>query len=193
MTRPNARALLPYVLAFTLLGCGSADDDASSAEVPGNEVTSVRVAHGTIHQWPEATEYLDVDLSTTDVTVEIGPARPSGLDALWSIATTNPGSGFFYSDAVRGGSETRVAHAYTFSRVTDIHDATKLSFTRDSVGPVPLGGIVVVEHAASHRYLAIVLDAITPVDPRTAGAGPYAYADVTWYLTDEGSADFGGR
>jgi hypothetical protein len=32
--------------------------------------------------------------------------------------------------------------------------------------------------------------AIHPTDPRTAGAGPYAYADVTWYLTGLDQVDF---
>ncbi|AKU96181.1 hypothetical protein AKJ09_02845 [Labilithrix luteola] len=195
MKQRDARALLSSIFAFALVlsgsACGSATNDENSTGPRSPDASSARVAHGTIQQWPEATAYLDVDPDPSGVIVEIGPARPGGLDALWSIATTNPASGYFYSDAVRGTSETRVAFASTFSRVSDIRDASKLAFTRASVGPVPVGGIVVIEHAASHRYLAIVLDAIQPTDPRTAGAGPYAYADVTWYLTDEGSADFG--
>jgi hypothetical protein len=59
-----------------------------------------------------------------------------------------------------------------------------------SVGPVPVGAIVLVHHLPTGRYLALVLDAIEPVDPRSAGAGPYGYADVTWYLGEDGAVDF---
>jgi hypothetical protein len=151
------------------------------------------IATGTIRRWPEATEHLRFDVSSSAISADMGAPRPAGLDAFWSIASTEPGSGFFYSDAIRGTSETRVAHAANVRRVAEIRDASALDFTRESVGPIAVGEIVVIEHEPTRRYLAIVVDAIEPTDPRTAGAGPYAYADVTWYLTPPGQKDFGGQ
>ena len=149
-----------------------------------------RVATGKVLRWPEATGHLRFDVAAGAVTAEVGEARPAGLDAFWSVATTDPGSGFFYADSIRGTSETRVAYARDVAAVQELRDASVLDFTRESVGPVPVGGIVVVEHEPTRRYLAIVVDAIEPTDPQTAGAGPYALADVTWYLTPVGHADF---
>jgi hypothetical protein len=149
------------------------------------------VSSGILHGWPEATAHLRVDVEGDRVSVDLGSARPTGLDAFWSIASTRPASAFFYADAVRGTDETRVAYADKIADVSQLRDAATLDFTRSSVGPVPIGGVVVLEHQRLGRYLAIVVDAIAPTDPRTAGAGPYAHADVRWYLTAEGSSDFG--
>lgn len=147
---------------------------------------------GTLRHWPETTAYLLVNLEQAPATVELGPSRPTGLEAFWSIASTQPGgSGFFYSDAIHKADETRVAYAASVRRVQDIRDASTFDYSAVSVGPVPEGGIVLVHHLPSNRYLALVIDRIEPTDARTAGAGPYAYADVTWYLTEEGGgADF---
>ncbi len=181
------RRTFGWTLVLLLLSsssCGGHDDGAALEDAQPR--TSTR---GTLRRWPEATKHLRVDFSDSAVSVALGDARPSGLDAFWSIASTKPRAGFFYADSIRGTAETRVAYAAAARRVEDI-DASTLAFTSESVGPVPVGGIVVVEHARTRRYLAIVLDAIEPTDPRTAGAGPYAYADVTWYLTSEGSSRF---
>lgn len=162
-------------------------DDSDDDVAIGPETT---IATGIVRHWPEATKHLRFEVGLHGTTAEVGDSRPAGLDAFWSIAGTHPGSGFFYADSIRGTRETRVAHATGAQRVTDIHDAGTLDFTRESVGPVPVGGIVVVEHQPTRRYLAIVVDGIEATDPRAAGAGPYAYADVTWYLTDPDQADF---
>jgi len=74
--------------------------------------------------------------------------------------------------------------------VQDISDASILDYTHGLRRPVPVGGIVVVQHRPSRRYLALVIDAIHPVDPRSAGGRPFAYADVSWFLTSDGSANF---
>jgi hypothetical protein len=105
------------------------------------------------------------------------------------VATTvGDGSGFFYAQRVTN-DDTRVAHA-AVSRVKDIRDARAFDYSQDSVGPIPRGGIVLVHHPASGRYLALVLDAIRPATLQADPIAPYAYADVTWYLTAPGSADF---
>ena len=159
---------------------------ASFAPSPKAAITT-----GKMQRWPEATQYLRFDVSDAAVRADLGAARASGLDAFWSVASTNPGSGFFYADSIRGTRESKVAYAAGVTSVREIRDASLLDFRSESVGPVPVGGIVVIEHAPTHRYLALVLDAMEPTDPRTAGAGPYAYADVTWYLTPPYETDFG--
>lgn len=176
-----ALALLP--------ACGGAEEAPPAASVRA----ATAIATGKVQGWPEATAHLLVDFGPTGVSVAIGEPREAGLDAFWSIASTRPGAGFFYADAIRGTAETRVAYAEGVARVEDIRDAAAFTYERDAVGPVPLGGIVLVEHLPSRRYLALVLDAVHPADPRTAGAGPYAWADVTWYLTPDGGRDFAAR
>ena len=185
---------------FFCLGCGSAEPEArDSVPAPIETASSYhvqpspRTLHtGKVRRWPEATRYLRFDTSGDVPTVDMGAPRSSGLDAFWSIASTNPAGGFFYADAIRGTDETRIAHPEGVTHVSEIRDASALDFVRESVGPVPVGGIVVIEHVPSRRYLALVVDAIDRVDdPHAAGAGPYAYADVTWYLTEPGQSDFG--
>lgn len=145
-----------------------------------------------VTRWGEATTHLQLEL-TDDGTarVSLGLSRREGLETFWSIATTKDGTGtgFFYADVHREKKECRVARARV-AHVAELRDARRLDFTTESVGPVSVGEVVVVEHAPTRRYLALVLDAIEPTDPRTAGAGPYAYASLRWYLTSEGSADF---
>lgn len=169
-------------------GCAPDAGEVSSSEVRAPDEPAI--VGGKTRGWPEATGHLQFEIDGDAVTATVGAARRAGLDAFWSVATTNPGSGFFYSDAIRGTGEIRVAHALDARSVKDIVDASALDFEDDNVGPVAVGGIVVLDHRPTHRYLAIVVDAIDATDPRTAGAGPYALADVTWYLTAPGEVDF---
>jgi hypothetical protein len=179
------------VAASLLVSCGELSPSTSTSTSTQQTTNAPPPQEGTLRRWPEATQYLLVDLDHEPATVELGPPRPSGLDAFWSIASTaNGGSGFFYSDAVHGSGETRVAYAAGVARVSDIRDASRYDFSHASVGPVPVGAVVLVHHLPSDRYLALVLDVVEPTDARTAGPGPYAYADVTWYLTAKGEADF---
>ena len=187
--RRLVRSSLLVVAAAVVSSCGTRADDTEPSSSAGATGTPA-IATGHVYDWPEATRHLRIELGASSVTVDLGDPRPAGLDAFWSIASTHPGAGFFYSDAIRGTSETRVAHAASARRVSDIRDASSLDFTRTSVGPVPVGGIVVIAHEPSGRYLALVVGAITPTDPRCAGAGPYAHADVTWHLTPPGVTDF---
>jgi hypothetical protein len=125
--------------------------------------------------------------------VDLDPTPASGLNAFWSIASTEgTGSAYFYAEHPpdAGATDTsRIVYAASATRVQDIRDASTFDYSHDSVGPVPPRGIVLVQNLASRRYLAIVIDAIAPADPHDAGAGPYAYADIRWYLTSEGSAN----
>lgn len=179
------------------VGCGAAgpEEPPAKLEIAGSlpaPPSKPTIRSGKVRRWPEATRYLRFETSGDVPVVDMGPPRTSGLDVFWSVASTNPGSGFFYADSVRGTEETRVAHPENIERVSEIRDASALDFVRDSVGPVPVGGVVVIEHTPTRRYLAIVVDAIERAeDPQNAGAGPYAYADVTWYLTEPGQHDFG--
>jgi hypothetical protein len=183
------RRLAAAGLAVTLLGCGGAREPPSAQTDGTSNATPPQ--QGTIRQWPEATAYLLVDVDRQPATVELGPPRATGLDAFWSIASTEGGgSGFFYSDAVHGADETRVAYAANVRSIRDIRDASRFDYSAASVGPVPVGAVVLVHHLPSDRYLALVLDVVEATDARTAGAGPYAYADVTWYLGAPGVADF---
>lgn len=179
-------------------GCSSnADggDEARHRNGAGTE-TKAEVVSGTLRRWGEASTYLNVDFTEDGApTVTLGHARTEGLDAFWSIASTNKtnpegSTGFFYADAFRGRQEARVARASGLAKIAELTDASALAYSAESVGPVPIGGIVVIEHAPTRRYLALVLDSIEPTDPRTAGAGPFAYADVRWYLSAAGSVDF---
>lgn len=178
-------------------GCGSAD--ASDVEARGARTGAAaenagRVTSGTLRHWGEASTHLNVEFGADGApTVALGAARGEGLDAFWSVATTDKatgGAGFFYGDAFRARKEARVARASAIASIAELGDASTLAYSTASAGPVPVGGIVVFEHAPTRRYLALVLESIEPTDPRTAGAGPYAYADVRWYLSAEGSADF---
>lgn len=194
---------MSLVGVLAALGCSSASPDAGEPPVTTSEAAAARpgapatssgstIHTGKVRRWPEATQYLRFETSGGPPTVDMGAPRTSGLDAFWSIASTNPGAGFFYADSIRGTEETRVAYPEGVAHVSEIRDASTLELVRDGVGPVPVGGIVVIEHAPSRRYLAIVVDAIEKAgDPLEAGAGPYAYADVTWYLTAPGQSDFG--
>lgn len=186
-------SLCSGLFAVALGACGGGHDVDSTA-APGSAITarSARpVLSGRVERWPEATRHLNVTLEGDRASVTLGEATASGLTAFWSIASTaGDGSGFFYSDAIQGRSETRVAHAAGIRRVQEITDASAFDYSRSTVGPVEPHGIVLVHHVPTDRYLAIAIDALVPLDPRTAGAGPYAYADVTWYLTEPGSASF---
>lgn len=151
---------------------------------------SIALASGRITGWPEATRHLLVTFDADGASAELGAPRETGLDAYWSIASTvEPKGGFFYADVFRAQGETRVAHAKARSP-DEIDDLSALDWSTDVVGPVPVGGVVVVEHRPSRRYLALVLERIEATDPRTAGAGPYALADVTWHITAEGAKRF---
>lgn len=182
--------LSKLVLAAALVGC-SAGDATSSPASRAVTAAAMPVGAGHVERWPEATSHLVVTVDGDHVSVAVAAQPASGLVAFWSIASTaGSGSGYFYSDAVQGRSDTSVAFASGVRRVQDIRDASAFDYARPSVGPVERGGIVLFHHVPSDRYLALVLDAITPLDPRTAGAGPYAVADVRWYLTEPGTADF---
>lgn len=190
---PYRRLLLTWILvpASTLVvSCASSSEPVEGADPSPEATIESTIATGKIRRWPEATEHLRFEVNASSITAEMGAPRRAGLDAFWSIATTSPSTGFFYSDVIRGTNEMRVAHAKGVRRVEDIRDASALEFTRESVGPIAVGEIVVIEHEPTRRYLAIVVDAIEPTDPRTAGAGPYAYADVTWFLTPPGKTTF---
>jgi hypothetical protein len=185
MKHASTCALLLATLALD--GCGGSKDGGSTSTA----AVGKPVETGTLDRWPEATEHLTLDFATEPAVASLGQARPSGLDAFWSIASTSgAGSGFFYADFFRTPSETRVAQAKAVARVADIRDASAFDYSQRSVGPVAPGDVVLVHHLPSDRYLAIVIDAIHPADARTAGAGPYAFADVRWYLSAAGSPDF---
>jgi hypothetical protein len=179
-----------FVCAIVLCSCGSRSRSDDTNDV-GEASRGGTVETGTVRRWPEAIAHLSMDVDAHPPAVAVGPPAPSGLVAFWSIASTSgEGSGFFYSDTFRAVTETRVAHVTSTRRVADIRDAGAFDYSHAVVGPIPRGEIVLVHHVPSARYLAIVLDRVEPTDPRDAGTGPYAYADVTWYLTEPGSADF---
>lgn len=183
-TSPRAAAV--FAGALGLSACASASPDNAPASPPPT------VRAGVVEHWAEATTHLGVDVDEAgEAKVTIGTARPAGLDAFWSIASTTRtgGTGFFYGDPFRTPKETRVARA-DVARIQDLHDAAALDYTTESVGPIAVGGTVVLQHAPTGRYLALVVDAIDPTDARTAGAGPYAYARVRWYLSEPGRGDF---
>lgn len=187
------RAAVTVIAATTAsaatAGCASA---SSEPERTADDSMAPPVIAGVVERWAEATTHLAVDFAADGApTVSVGAARASGLDAFWSIASTTrtSGTGFFYGDPFRTHKETRVARP-DVARLQDLRDASALAYTTESVGPVDVGGIVVLEHAPTQRYLALIVDAIEPTDPRTAGAGPYAYARVRWYLSEPGRGDF---
>jgi hypothetical protein len=180
------------IAALVLCSCQSGSEGSGS--FAGSSVAAP-VQTGKVLHWPEATSHLHVeaDPDAGSARVDLDPTPAPGLSAFWSIASTEgSGSAYFYAEHPpdAGAADTsRIVYAAGATRVEEIRDASSFDYSHDSVGPVPVGGIVVVQHLESRRYLAIVIDAIAPVDPRTAGAGPYAYADIRWYLTSEGSAN----
>lgn len=117
-TTHRARRMVPWMVsaAAVLCACGS------SAETPSapQPSTALPVQTGKVERWPEASEHLSVDFDREPANAVLGAARPSGLDAFWSVAsTTGAGTGFFYADSFRDSSETRVAHLPSVHRVTD--------------------------------------------------------------------------
>ncbi len=194
----GASMVMGFALAL-LQGCASSDGSGGNDENAARVLDPSRganVVSGTLRRWGEASAHLNVDFGEDGApSVALGLARTEGLVAFWSIATTHKtrpdaNTGFFYADGLRARKEARVARAEGLASITDLTNASSLAYSTESVGPVPIGGVVVIEHAQSGRYLALVLDAIETTDPHTAGAGPFAYADVRWYLSAEGSADF---
>jgi hypothetical protein len=187
----SSRAVALSFLTLAQWSCG-ASDAAPNDPAPSGEIAPP-VQKGDVQRWPEATMHLRlaVDPASGAATVDLVNGFPPGLGAFWSIASTKgAGSGFFYSEPAPNG-ESLVALA-SVARVQDIKDARALDYSQPSIGPIGPGGVVVMHHPATDRYLAIVLDAIEPVDPRTTTTAPWAYADVTWYLAAPGSADFSG-
>ena len=179
--------LLAVALISTSFACTRPIAESSESPRAAQASLAEPPQKGSLQAWPEATEYLLVNLDAQPATIELGPPRPAGLDAFWSVASTKGGgSAFFYSSRIHGSDETRVAHA-DVARVQDIRDASLFDYVAESVGPVAAGGIVLVHHLPSGRYLALVVDAIATADAKAAGKGPYAFADVTWYLSAEGS------
>jgi hypothetical protein len=171
--------------AVALVAC-SADHDTPDEELAASS-TGKPLRVGRVERWPEAKAYLVLHVDGDAVSADLGPVPGAGITAFWSIATTaGKGSAFFYAPS----PDMRVAVASGITRVKDITDAAALDDALPTVGPVDAGGVVVFHHVPSGRRLAITLDSIIPLDPRNAGAGPDALADVTWYLTEPGSADF---
>jgi hypothetical protein len=178
------RAMQFRLPVAVLVSSLAASCQGAATEMSVDDGQGPPVESGSLARWPEATAHLSVDVDAARVALE--PKTPAGMSAFWSIASTKDGgSGYFYAVGA-----SRVAWASSASRVQDIRDASALDFGADTVGPVPPGGIVVVQYLPSRRYFAIVIDTIERTDPLTAGGGPFAYANVRWYLTSDGSASF---
>jgi hypothetical protein len=193
MERGPFACILVAAAAALVVGCSGGGEvgvpERPSTTAPARTVIA---PSGRLSYWPEATTHLRVSLDGDAPRVELDAGPTRGFTAFWSVASTRDGgSGFFYSDAVGGGSETVVSVAKDVRDVAAIHDATVFPTTRAPVGPVMPGQIVLVHHLPTDRYLALVLEKVTPLDPHEAGAGPYAYAEVTWYLGEPGAVDFG--
>ena len=186
-------ATIVLVSTCALLCSACADDAEPSTGASSTRTSGAAVQTGVVEHWAESSEHLTIDLDSQPARVVLGAARPSGLDAFWSVASTaGAGTGFFYADGFRASGETQVAHLPSVHRVQDVHDAGAVDYSHAAVGPVAPGEVVLVHHIPSGRYLALVIDTIVqaPGDARTLGAGPYAFATMTWYLTAAGSADF---
>jgi hypothetical protein len=118
--------------------------------------------------------------------VESGPREQFGdgtnyVSAWWSIATSS--TSYFYGSFF--GHVSDVAHAAGVTDVTQISDASALTFTSGFIGTFGTGAFLVFRNTFSGYYGALRIDDISPRYPNLL--------DGTWWFQTDGTDDFSGR
>ena len=131
------------------------------------------VVTGQVLDWNELGSFFFDDF--TDATTE--------LEGSWSCNFPDPLRVSFYS---WNFPDAEIALAPGISEISQMSDASSLAYESDaSAGPVGIGEFVFVRHLTTGFYGAFRLDGgLCPTD------GQQGMADVTWYLQENGSADF---
>ena len=133
----------------------------------GNQIYTV--ASGTILDWPESGFIFNFD-DFVGIT--------SDIQAWWSINAIPRGWFYGYNPT------TEVAHVTGITDICEINDATQYVYDPWVVGPVDVGDYTVFRNTVTGFYAAFRVDAIY-------ASQPFASADVSWYLQENGGADFG--
>jgi len=131
------------------------------------------VASGTITEWKESTNQVYLD---DYVSVE------SQIVAWWSISSVDDKTGYFYGY----NYTTDVARVGGITDICEVSDASIFDYNSWSSGIVTAGDFVLFHNTSTDYYAAFRVDDIY---------GPAILhedmTDVTWYLQENGSANFG--
>ena len=174
--RPPYPFMLEGVLTLSLLLAGGAPAPLSAGE--GIEESPAResisgVASGSVFDWLEFSTIFDFD---DHVSVA------ADIEVLWSANLLDPASAFFY---VAQFPTAEIAVAPGILHVSEVNDATSLIYEADwYAGPIAVGEIVFFRNETSSFYGAMRMDSVDD------SGGPQALADITWYLQQDGTADF---
>lgn len=133
--------------------------------------TKPSIAVGRVIAWPESGFVFEFD--------NFASVR-SEILSWWSINDQQSSLGWFYAYTF---PSVEITHVPDIKHVSEIGDASALDYSTDwSVGPVGVGDFVVLRNLSTGFYAALRIDDI-PSSGR-------AVANVTWYLQEDGSADF---
>ncbi len=162
--------VLAACLTCSLSGLAAADDpDAPPPEARG----ATDIASGRILSWPEFSLLFSFD-DHVDVV--------SGIQSTWSISNTNVPTAFFYA---ANHPEAEIANAPGLTHISEMTDASALTYEMDSSSSViTVGEFVFLRNPTTGFYGALRFDRLLET------RGPQNEADVTWYLQQDGSADF---
>lgn len=138
----------------------------------GSASANSGVVSGTIIGWPETSYlfYFD-DFVSVD----------SDIVAWWSIMNVDLEKGYFYV----GNDSTEVARVLGITDICEVTDATTYDYVDFATGVVEEGGLVIFHNTTTGYYAAFRVDDIY------GPSNPDALVDVTWYLQENGSANFG--
>ena len=104
----------------------------------------------------------------------------SDIEADWSTALVATPSGWFYGS----NASTEVALAPGITDICQVADASIYTYDPHSVGIVFAGDFVLFHNTSTGYYAAFRVDNIY-------GPFPNYLADITWYLQEDGSGNFG--
>lgn len=129
------------------------------------------IATGNISNWSESssTFFFDDHLDFE-----------SRIETFWSLNRFNPDRGWFYGE----NDSTQIAHVTDIEDICEINDASEFSYVDWAVGPVNEGDFVFFHNLDTDYYAAFKLNDISGDD------FPTAAANVTWYLQENGTANF---
>jgi hypothetical protein len=110
------------------------------------------------------------------------PMSQSDLALWWSIASLDADEegGEFYFYALSSDTVLAAAHGET--------DASRLMYSDEVVGPIPVGEVVVWHHLSSDRYVALRVEALYGTD--STRQAECAAIDASWIFAVPGTSKF---